>query len=82
MGPGKAFEKAIEAQKLHKLELNPRQKRAIKFIQKHGEISRKQYVNLADISVRQANNDLKDLLEKKVLVQVGMGRTTKYLLHD
>lgn len=43
-GPGKAFARAIEDQKLHKLNLNDRQ--------------------------------------KKVIIQIGMGRSTKYRVHD
>lgn len=78
MGPGKRFEKAIEDVKLHKLDLNYRQKKAMGFIRQHGEISRKQYVNLAGISVRQANRDLSDLLAKKVIVSIGSGRGLKY----
>ncbi|MBI4974964.1 MAG: putative DNA binding domain-containing protein [Candidatus Omnitrophica bacterium] len=78
MGPGKAFEKVIEDQKLHKLDLNDRQKKAIKFIKQHGEISRKQYVDLAGISVRQANRDLNDLIDKKVVAPIGSGRSLRY----
>jgi ATP-dependent DNA helicase RecG len=78
MGPGKAFEKVIEDQKLHKLDLNDRQKKAIKFIKQHGEISRKQYVDLAGISVRQANRDLNDLINKKVVASIGSGRSLRY----
>ncbi len=78
LGPGKAFGKAIDDQKLHKLDLNDRQKKAIEFIELHGEISRKQYVDLARISVRQANRDLTDLIDKKVIVSIGSGRSLKY----
>ena len=78
MGPGKSFEKAIEDAKFHKLNLNGRQKKAVVFIKQHGEISRKQYVDLAEISVRQANRDLNDLLTKKVIVPVGSGRSLRY----
>ena len=78
MGPGKSFEKAIEDAKFHKLNLNDRQKQAVEFIKEHGEISRKQYVDLAGISVRQANRDLSNLLGKKVIVPVGSGRSLRY----
>lgn len=77
-GPGKAFTKAIEDQKLHKLDLNDRQKKTIEFIRKHGEISRKQYVDLVGISIRQANRDLNDLVAKKVIVPLGSGRSLRY----
>ena len=81
-GPGKTFAKAIEAQKLHKLDLNERQKKAVGYIRAKGEISRKEYAELGEISLRQANKDLKDLLAKKVVAQTGMGRSTKYRVHD
>ena len=82
MGPGKAFEKEIEKQKLHKLDLNARQRKAIGFIKKHGEISRKQYVDLAGISVRQANRDLDDLIVKKIILAIGSGRSLRYKWRD
>ncbi|MCX5667031.1 MAG: helix-turn-helix domain-containing protein [Candidatus Omnitrophica bacterium] len=82
MGPGKSFEKAIDDQKLHKLNLNDRQKKAMGFIKQRGEISRKQYVDLAGISVRQANRDLNDLIDKKVIASLGSGRSLKYKLRE
>jgi ATP-dependent DNA helicase RecG len=82
IGPGKSFEKAIEDAKLHKLDLNDRQKKAMSYLRSKGEISRKEYAKLSEISLRQANKDLNDLLKKKVIIQVGMGRSTKYRVHD
>ena len=82
MGPGKGFEKVIDDIKLHKIDLNDRQKKAMEFIKQHGDISRKQHVELGGISVRQANKDLSDLLDKKLLIQIGSGRSTKYKVHD
>jgi len=81
-GPGKAFAKAIEDQKLHKLDLNDRQKKAIEYLKAKGEISRKKYAEISGVSLRQANKDLNDLLQKKVIVQIGMGRSTRYRVHD
>ncbi|MBI4398611.1 MAG: putative DNA binding domain-containing protein [Candidatus Omnitrophica bacterium] len=81
-GPGRSFEKAIEDTKLHKLDLNERQKKVMSYLRSHGEISRKKYAELSRVSLRQANKDLGDLLKKKVIVQVGMGRSTKYQVHD
>lgn len=81
-GPGKAFEKEIEKEKFHKLEINERQKKAIEYIKEKGAISRKEYVVITDISPRQANKDLKDLLKKKVIVPIGKGRNIKYVVHD
>jgi ATP-dependent DNA helicase RecG len=63
-------------------QLNERQKKAVEFIAENGEISRKQYLKLVDISVRQANKDLDDLLNKKIVVPLGSGRSTRYKMHD
>lgn len=82
IGPGKSFEKAIEDVKLHKLDLNVRQKKAIEYLSINGEISRKKYAEISGISLRQANKDLSDLLKKKIIIQVGMGRSIRYRVHD
>jgi ATP-dependent DNA helicase RecG len=82
MGPGKAFEKVIEDQKLHRLNLNDRQKKAIEYIKKNGTISRKDYLVLTNVSPRQVNKDLKDLIQKKAIMQIGKGRSTRYVVHD
>lgn len=63
------------------LGLNERQIEAVKFIKKHGEISRKKYVDLAKISPRTAHLDLTGLVNKKILDPVGKGRAVKYILH-
>ena len=41
-----------------------------------------EYVTLAKISLRPANKDMKDLLEKKLMFQVGKGRSVRYTMHD
>ena len=60
------------------MDLNDRQRKAVDFINQHGEISRKQYVDLVKISIRQANRDLNDLLAKEIIVSVGGGRSLRY----
>lgn len=54
----------------------------MEYLQKKGNISRKEFCELTGVSLRQANKYLTDLLVKKVIVQVGMGRSTKYQVHD
>lgn len=61
--------------------LNERQIKAIRFIKGHGEISRKEYVELAEISPRMAHLDLTDMVNKKLIASVGKGRSVKYILH-
>lgn len=64
------------------ISLNERQKKALEYIKKKGTISRREYVATANISLRQANNDIRDLLDKKLIVQSGKGRSIKYAMHD
>jgi len=45
--------------------LNERQKKAIEYIKEKGAVSRREYVTLTNVSLRQASEDLKDLLEKE-----------------
>jgi len=62
--------------------LNERQKKIIEYIKEKGAISRREYVTLTNISLRQVNKDLKDLLEKKLITQIGKGRSVRYTMHD
>lgn len=77
-GPGKVFEKAIEDQKLHKLDLNERQKKAIEYLKKHNTIDRRTYVILNKVSTKTAYFELTDLVEKDILLKKGEGRSVAY----
>lgn len=63
------------------LGLNARQMKAMRFIKEHGEISRKEYVELVAISPRMAHLDLTNMVNKKLITPVGKGRSVKYILH-
>ncbi len=65
---------------LNQMGLNGRQTNAVKYVKTHGQITRKDYVDLAAISPRQALIDLTELVKKKVLLPVGKGRSAKYTL--
>ena len=78
MGPGKSFEKAIENEKLHKLDLNNRQKKAIEYLKKYGFIERRTYVVLNKVSTKTAYVELTDLIKKNVLFKQGEGRSVIY----
>jgi predicted HTH transcriptional regulator len=65
---------------LSQIGLIDRQKNAVQYVKNKGSISRKEYVALTGVSVRQANFDLADLLKKKVFAQAGKGRSVKYTL--
>ena len=78
MGPGKSFEKAIEDEKRHKLDLNNRQKKAVEYLKKHDSIDRRTYVALNKVSTKTAYFELTDLVEKNVLLKHGEGRSVSY----
>lgn len=65
---------------LESLELNERQKKAIEYLKIHKNITRKIYIEINNISPRQANKDLNDLLEKRLIRKQGNGRATSYIL--
>lgn len=80
IGPGKSFEKEIEKEKLHILELNERQKRAIIYVKEKGSIKRNEYMKINNIGHTTAHKELKYLLKKKILKQVGTGKYLRYEL--
>ncbi len=60
-------------------ELNERQKKALYFAQKKGFITRKEYVEINNISHETAHKELKDMVEKEFLIREGKGRSVKYI---
>jgi len=65
------------------LGLNDRQKRAIFFIKKNGSITNKQYQELTKITDRTALRDIKNLINKRVLLKIGTtGRATHYVIKN
>jgi ATP-dependent DNA helicase RecG len=79
-GPGKSFEEEIEKEKLHILEINNRQKKAIKYIKERGSITRSEYMKINRISNKTANLELKYMLERKLIERESKGKYTKYYL--
>ena len=75
-------ETGMSKEKIFLKGLNERQIKILEYIKDKGAISRREYVSLTSISLRQANNDLSDLLEKKLIVKIGKGRSIKYTMHD
>jgi len=78
-GPGKAFEKEIEKEKLHKLDINERQKKALEYIKEKGRITNKEYQKLNSVSNKTAYKDLSELVAKNILITRGRG---KYLYYE
>ena len=79
MGPGKSFEEAIIREKLHVLDINERQKKAIKYVNEKLSITRREYVEINNVSSKTAYFELKDLVDKKIFISEGRGSGTRYL---
>ena len=65
---------------LNRFDLNLRQKRAIKYIKETGGITRREYVEINNVSHKTSHFELRELVEKNIFVQEGKGRATRYLL--
>ena len=79
-GPGKSFEEAIEREKLHILDINERQKKAIEYIKKHGFITSKVYQKINDLGKVYSIKELNDMIAKKIIKKVGKGKQVNYEL--
>ena len=79
-GPGRSFEEEVEKGKLHLLELNARQQKAIGFIKKQGRITRKEYSETNYIGATYAKRELNEMIAKKIIRRIGRGKSTYYVL--
>jgi len=59
--------------------LNDRQRKALEYVRRHGQITNRDHQKLCDISRRQALKDLSELVEKSLLVKDGKGRALRYI---
>ena len=60
-------------------QLNERQKNAFFYVQRNGQITRKEYVEINQVSNTTAYEELKDIADKGLLYVSGKGRGTKYV---
>jgi ATP-dependent DNA helicase RecG len=68
-------------EKLKKMELNDRQINVISYLREKEKITNKEYQELNEISRATATRDLQELVEKKILEQLGIkGQGTFYRL--
>jgi len=65
---------------LKSLNINERQIRAVLFAKKNGEITNSKYQKINSIKKSVAAAELQNLTEKQLLVKLGTGRGTKYVL--
>ena len=54
--------------------------KAINFIKKNGYISNDYYIQINHISDRHARRDLRQMVDLDIVVRVGKGRSTRYVL--
>jgi ATP-dependent DNA helicase RecG len=60
--------------------LNPRQERAIRWVEAHERITNREYRDLCpEVTPETLRLDLRDLVEKGILLQVGSKRGTYYI---
>lgn len=77
---GRSFEEEIEKEKLHVLDINERQKKAIKYVKENLSITRRKYMKMNNVSHTTAQKELKDLVMKKVFRIRGAGKYIHYEL--
>ncbi|ODS39790.1 hypothetical protein BEH94_01420 [Candidatus Altiarchaeales archaeon WOR_SM1_SCG] len=62
------------------LDLNDRQRRAIEYARKRGNITKREYMKLNEVSARTAHIDIKELFIRDIFKKIGVGRATKYTM--
>ncbi len=65
---------------LVKLGLNQRQEAAIEYVRTHGSITNREYRELTGVEVVPASNELRKLMELRLVVREGAARSTRYVL--
>ena len=80
IGPGNKLDDGMELEKINILEFNKRQKKAIKYLKQNKRITKEIYLSLNNISSATAKRDIKDLINKKMLRQIGKGPRVYYVL--
>ena len=69
-----------ESKKQPFLNLNKRQLKILKYLQKISQIKREEYVEIMEVSTMTAYRDLDELVKKGLLKVSGQGRSTRYIL--
>jgi predicted HTH transcriptional regulator len=58
-------------EKYGQIGLSGRQIKAVEYVKEKGEITNKEYQELCEVSASTAKRDLQDMVDKKVLKQIG-----------
>lgn len=80
IGPGKSFEKEIEKEKLHRVEINERQRKAIEYLRREKKITRQIYCKISNVGDTYAKKELKELIQKNIIRKMDKGKKTYYVL--
>ena len=64
-------EKALEG-------LNERQRKAVEYLKQNGSITKGKYMEITQISHKTAYEELKDMVDKNIILRQGKGRATIY----
>lgn len=78
VGLTKGMQVIVTKEQMDLLGLNPRQQKALRYLQQHGTLTNDIYQELTHASHRSATNDLNGLLRKKKLERHGKTRGTYY----
>ena len=62
--------------------LNKRQKRALAYVSEHGVITNREFRELFNVSHKTAHIEMTMLEDKKIVVSLGSGRSTRYVLPE
>lgn len=62
------------------VQISARQEKALQYLATHGKITTLEYQRLCGVGERQSLKDLRDMMEKGMLVRSGRGRATHYRL--
>jgi ATP-dependent DNA helicase RecG len=65
---------------LRSISLNDRQIHSVAYVKEHGQITNREYRDMAGLSDEVARLDLNDLVKKEVLLLKGKGRSSHYIL--
>ena len=79
--PSREYLKMSEAEKPEvgwENELNKRQKKAIDFVREKGKITNSDYRNLCNVDSDTSHRNLRELVERNILMWDGSGRSTYY----
>lgn len=82
IGPGKSFEEQIDKEKLHILDINERQRKAIEYIKQNRFITGSIYQKISHLGKVYSVKELNDMVSKGIIKKVGKGKLTKYALNE